>query len=82
MEISTIQVELESDQSKASEVDWFYCDSYQLNKYNITHRDFKQEDSRYDAIKQGYWIRIPSKTATILALKGCIFKQRMGQHNW
>jgi len=64
------------------EVEWFWISETAIIHNGVKHRDIQDLDSRYDAVRLGYWIRTPSMTATILALRGCKFKQKMGQTNW
>jgi len=64
------------------ETDWLQVDSLQFWKTNVTARDMPQEDYRYDAVRMQYWIRNPSPTATILALKGVRFGPKWGQSVW
>jgi hypothetical protein len=64
------------------EVDWYWINESALIGRNIRHWDLKDSDVRYDNVRLGYWVKTPSPTATVLALKGCKFKQKMGQTNW
>jgi hypothetical protein len=64
------------------EVDWYWIAESAIIGKRIRHNDIQDKDVRYDAVRLGYWVKTPSPTATILALKGCKFRQRMGQTNW
>jgi hypothetical protein len=64
------------------EIDWFWISESSIIKRGIRHKDIQDTHVRYDAVRLGYWVKVPSITATVLALKGCKFKQKMGQTNW
>jgi hypothetical protein len=65
-----------------SEIDWYWVgETLMVVKY-IRHKDLLPGDYRYDNIRLGYWIKSPSPTATILALKGCEFSIKFGQTEW
>ena len=66
----------------SQEVDWAWINESAIIGRGIRHIDIQDKDVRYDAVRLGYWVKVPSQTATILALKGCKFKQKMGQLNW
>lgn len=68
--------------NKSQEVDWFWIAESSIIGRGIRHQDIKDMDVRYDTVRLGYWVKVPSVTATILALKGCKFKQKMGQSVW
>ena len=68
--------------NKLQEVDWFWIAESSIIGRGIRHQDIKDMDVRYDTVRLGYWVKVPSVTATILALKGCKFKQKMGQSVW
>lgn len=67
-----------------SAIDWLFCGTDQFWKLKVTYKDIPDHspDARYDAVKEGYWIRNDSKLATILALKGVKFTGRWGQSVW
>jgi len=64
------------------EHEWYYISAFDQRANNVNDYDIKPEHSRYDRVRQGYWIQVPSSTATVLALKGCLFKKKIGQTNW
>jgi hypothetical protein len=64
------------------EVDWYWINDSAIIGRGIRHSDIRDQDVRYDTVRLGYWVKVPSITSTILALKGCKFKQKMGQTNW
>ena len=64
------------------EVDWYWINESAIIGKGIRHKDIQDHHVRYDTVRLGYWVQVPSQTATILALKGCKFKQKMGQTNW
>ena len=72
---------MQSNQSHL-EIDWYFVADSAIIGKGIRHKDIQDKDVRYDTVRLGYWVQVPSQTATILALKGCKFKQKMGQTNW
>jgi len=65
-----------------SGIDYYWISETAIIQNGVKHRDIQDQDARYDTVRLGYWIQVPSPTATILALRGCKFKQKMGQQNW
>lgn len=55
---------------------WRWLDESQLVRNKITHRYMIEGDYRHDPLRFGFWVNPDSKTYTLLALKGCRFKDR------
>ena len=70
------------DQQLPLEVDWQFLEEIEIWRSSVRSHDLQTDHVRYDTVRLGYWVRVPSTTATILALKGCRFRQKMGQTNW
>lgn len=65
-----------------TESDWHYLEDIEIWRNSVRHQDLKTPDVRYDTVRHGYWVRTDSPTYSMLALKGCQFRQRWGQTNW
>ena len=53
---------------------WISVDDLELFENGISKRDFRMEDVEYDPTTARLWIDPNSRTATVLALKGCKFR--------
>ena len=65
-----------------TEIDWYWISETAIMHHGVKHRDIQDLESRYDTVRLGYWIKVPSATATILALRGCKFSKKFGQTEW
>jgi hypothetical protein len=63
------------------EVDWQFLEEIEIWRSSVRSQDLQTDHVRYDTVRLGYWVRVPSTTATILALKGCKFRQKIAQTN-
>ena len=70
---------MQSSPSPCVEERW--CSGTMIHINNISYKDMREDECRYDHIRYGYWIKVPSQTATLLALKGCIFGPKYSQDN-
>lgn len=61
---------------------WRYLQDVEIWRRSVRTKDLINEDIRYDTIRHGYWIKIPSKTYLTLSLKGCEFGRYLDQDPW
>jgi hypothetical protein len=73
---------MQSNQLPCVEVDWFWVDETHMQNKGVQHSDLKEGEYRYDTVRLGYWIQTPSKTSTMLGLRGCRFLKKFGQTNY
>jgi hypothetical protein len=72
---------MQSNQSH-TEVKEVWCSGTMIHINNISYKDMRENECRYDHLRYGYWIKVPSPTATMLALKGCIFGPKYDENVW
>jgi hypothetical protein len=63
-------------QSMNKSIEWFWVEDVLLITKGIRHKDIQDNDVQYDNVRMGYWVKANSLTATIMALKGIIFKRK------
>lgn len=66
--------------SNNSEADWRFITDSELRRNQIPGSELNPDFCKYDAIKLGYWVFVPSPTATKLALLGCTLRSPMYNH--